>query len=273
MKPENFNGKTVLITGGGGGLGRALAWRFGRAGAKIAVADLDLKAAEEVSAALNRHRIPACALEVDAADEEACQAAVRRAIAYFGGLDVLINNAGVTHRDAFQSTRSEVYHRVMNVNFFGALYFTQAALPQLIESRGRIVVISSVAGLAPLYERTAYAASKHALHGFFESLRPEIDGQGVSVTMICPSFIQTGIHAAALDGEGRRRQPPLAVTGRVASPEQAAEYIFRATLARKRRVIFTRTGKLARILSLATPNLYDRLMIGRLGRPAFREQE
>ncbi len=136
-----------------------------------------------------RRGAQALALNCDVTDAASCADAIRSAVERFGGVDVLVNNAGITHRSAFATTDPAVLRRVMEVNFFGAMNLTHHALPHLLRSRGAIVAISSVAGFAPLIARTGYAASKHALHGFFESLRSEVRSQGVDVTLVCPSFI------------------------------------------------------------------------------------
>ena len=140
-------------------------------------------------------------------DERACADAVERGVAQFGRLDVLVNNAGITHRSPFQATQTEVLRRVMDVNLFGAIHLTRAALPHLKRTRGLIVALSSVAGFTPLIARTGYSASKHALHGFFESLRTELAPDGVGVMMVCPSFIATGIDRHALGPTGGKPRP------------------------------------------------------------------
>jgi NAD(P)-dependent dehydrogenase (short-subunit alcohol dehydrogenase family) len=143
-------------------------------------------------------------------------------VAHFGALDGLVNNAGISHRSLFQDTDPAVIRRVMEVNFFGAMQMTHAALPHLLQTRGMVTAISSVAGYAPLLGRTGYAASKHALHGFFDSLRTEVEERGVGVTLVCPSFIATGIGGAALGGQGTSPTSARITTGGESSPDDIA---------------------------------------------------
>ncbi|MCX8006445.1 MAG: SDR family oxidoreductase, partial [Burkholderiaceae bacterium] len=177
------------------------ALRFAAAGARVAVLDRDGDAVDRMAGELVAGA-GGIALPCDVTDPAACGEAIAAVAARYGGIDVLVNNAGISHRSAFATTSPGVIRRVMEVNFFGAMHCTQAALPHLVASRGAIVVVSSVAGFAPLIGRTGYAASKHALHGFFASLRTELAPAGVTVTLVCPSFVATGIDRNALGGDG-----------------------------------------------------------------------
>jgi short-subunit dehydrogenase len=153
----------------------------------------------------------------------------------------------------------------MEVNFFGALYCTKAALESLIERKGMIIVISSTAGITPLMGRTGYSASKHALHGLFESLRTELIPHGVHVMMACPGFTRTQLQSRALHrNEGRRENDPDWV-GKQANPEEVARAIYRAALKRKRLLVLTPTGKLSYYLNKVAPALYERMMAHKLG--------
>jgi NAD(P)-dependent dehydrogenase (short-subunit alcohol dehydrogenase family) len=166
---RDYRGRTVLVTGAAGGLGSALCRAFGRQGARIAALDRDAQRLQALVAALRADGVEAMALACDITDEAECRAA----IASVGAIDVLVNNAGISARALLRDTAPDVIRRVMAVNFFGAVNATQAALESLVARRGQVVVISSIAGFSPLVGRTAYSASKHALHGFFDSLRSE----------------------------------------------------------------------------------------------------
>lgn len=258
---RDFSGKVVFITGAAGGLGRALSWRFARAGARLGITDLDGAAIEELARELGAEGIECLAQGLDVTDEGACSRAIASTVERFGGLDLLINNAGITQRSAFTRTQTAVYRRVMDVNFFGSLHCTKAALSHLVERRGRIIVISSVAGFSPLLGRTGYAASKHALHGFFDSLRAELRESGVGVTIVCPSFVATGIEKNALDGDGRPTTHPQSRVGKVATPESVADAVFEAAIRGKRLLVLSSIGRLTRLMTKICPALFEAMMI------------
>jgi NAD(P)-dependent dehydrogenase (short-subunit alcohol dehydrogenase family) len=257
---QDFQKKVVFITGAAGGLGRALCRRFARSGAQLAITDIDKQALEEAEQELRIEGVACDASVLDVRDEKACRRAVARAERRFGKIDILINNAGITHRSAFSETDAAVYRRIMEVNYFGSLYCTKAALDPLVRSQGLIVVISSIAGFAPLLGRSGYAASKHALHGLFSSLRTEIRHTGVGVVIICPGFTATGIEKNALDGDGSIACHPQSKVGRSASPEKVADAIFRAATRRKPLVVLSPVGRLTSLLMKTFPGLYERMM-------------
>ena len=257
MQERNFSGKVILITGAAGGLGAALCRRYAQAGARIAAMDLDQAKLTALVATLPEGTL---AIAGNIADPAVCQNAVAQTIAHFGTLDGLVNNAGISHRSLLQDTDPSVIRRVMEVNFFGAMQLTHAALPHLISSRGMVAAISSVAGYAPLLGRTGYAASKHALHGFFDTLRTEVADMGVQVTLICPSFIATGIGAAAVGGTGASATSPRITTGGETDPADIAELIFNSITQGKSLLLPDRTSRLAWWVSKLAPGFYARIM-------------
>jgi NAD(P)-dependent dehydrogenase (short-subunit alcohol dehydrogenase family) len=266
MSRRELRGRVVLVTGAAGGLGAALCRRYAAAGARIAALDLDAANLDTLVAGLRATGADALALPGDITDPTACESAVAATLAHFGALDGLINNAGISARSLLVDTDPDVIRRVMEVNFFGAANLTRAALPIIVERHGFIVAISSVAGFSPLTGRTAYAASKHALHGFFDSLRTELAGAGVGVTLVCPSFIRTGIGAAATDGSGAPVSGPRITTGGESSPEDIAARVFDAVAAGHSLLLPDATSRKAWWLSRLAPALYARIMKGRVGR-------
>jgi len=256
--------KVVVITGAAGGMGTALARRFAAAGARLGLLDLHQERLHELEASLQEADTEVVAVPCDVTDAGAVAAAVQTILDTFGRLDVLINNAGITHRSAFADTQISVFRKVMEVNFFGALHCTKAALPHLLQSRGTIVVISSIAGFSPLFGRSGYAASKYALHGLFESLRCELRQQGVHVLMVCPGFTATGIENNALGADGKPVERPRSTTGRIARPEEVAEAVFRGVVKKKERIVLSSVGKLAYWISRLAPSFYERAMTQKL---------
>ena len=255
-----FSGKVVVVTGGASGIGAAICERFGREGARIGILDRDKKKLADIEKRFSALGIEVLGLCCDITDEKSCAKSIAAVLKRFGGIDVLCNNAGVTQRSAFRKTSIEVYRRVMDINFFGALYCTKAALESLIERKGTIVVTSSVAGIAPLLGRTAYSASKHALHGLFESLRTEIKDLGVHVMMLCPGFTKTDLQKSALDADGSVTTHPQSLVGKSATPESVADSVYKGVRKRKRILVLTAVGRLSYFIMKIFPAFYERQM-------------
>jgi NAD(P)-dependent dehydrogenase (short-subunit alcohol dehydrogenase family) len=264
MARRSYAGRTVLVTGAGGGLGRALALRFAAAGARIVALDRDDAGLASLGSEIEGRGGDCLALHCDVTDAAGCARAVTDGVARYGSLDVLVNNAGMSHRSGFDRTDLAVIRRVMEVNFFGAVNCTKAALPHLVAARGQVVAISSVAGYAPLVARTGYAASKHALHGFFDSLRSELMPQGVGVMIVCPSFVATRIDANALGGDGTAVRHAQVTVGATLAAEDVAEAIFAGASRGRRLLLVGATARRAWWLSRLAPRLYERIMSARL---------
>lgn len=256
--------RSVVITGAAGGIGTALAHRFAREGARLALLDREAGPLEDLAKQLESAGTRSLALTCDVTSPEACEAAMHAVVRELGGVDVLVNNAGITHLGRFADTDLAVLRRVMEVNFFGAVHCTRAALPSLLARRGQIVVLSSVAGIAPLATRTGYSASKHALHGFFESLRAEHAAEGLRVLMVCPSFVDTpiGDHALGTDGGAAPREARTGA-GHPAAPGDVADAIVRAAKRDRRLLLVPGEAALSYWLARLLPRLYERLMIRR----------
>jgi NAD(P)-dependent dehydrogenase (short-subunit alcohol dehydrogenase family) len=255
---RDLTGKNVVVTGGGGGLGAALGREFGLAGCNVALLDIDYEAA--VLAADRVEHGEATAVECDVTDFESCATALATAAVRIGPVDILVNNAGLSHRSAFVETDLTVIHRVMDINFWGSVNCTKAALPTLLEQRGTIVVISSTAGYAPLLGRTGYAASKHALHGFFGTLRTEVSPDYVDVLIAAPSFIDTNLRHHTIGGDGEITAHPQSRVGKMASPDDVAERIVWAVERRRQNIVIGNVGRVTRYLNAIAPSVYERMM-------------
>ena len=257
--------KVVVITGGASGIGAALGSCFGQEGSRIALLDVDEEALKGAEHNLLSRGVDVFARACDVTREENCDQAIQAVLNRYAGVDVLINNAGVTQISLFRDTPVSVFRRVMEVNFFGSLYCTKAALESLIARKGMIIVVSSTAGVAPLMGRTGYAASKHALHGLFESLRAELLSQGVHVMMACPGFTRTQLQSRALHRTKNQPGSEEDWVGKQSSPEEVARAIYRGAVKRKRFLILTPVGKLSYCLNKFAPALYERMMARKLG--------
>lgn len=197
----SFQDQVVWITGASAGIGEALALAFARQGARLILSARNEAALRRVATACAPAEV--LVLPLDLADAAALPASVQQALARFGRLDVLVNNGGVSQRSLALETSLDVDRRLMEVNYFGTVALTKAVLPTLLaQGSGCVVTISSLVGKFGTPYRSAYAASKHALHGFFDSLRAELHGSGVGISLICPGFIRTGVSVNALTGDG-----------------------------------------------------------------------
>lgn len=261
---NKLKGKVVWITGATGGLGRELCRSFGRAGAIIAVSDLRKKDVQALVNALQSEQIQCAGFPCDVTHRDQCKKVARKIKHKLGGVDVLIANAGITHRSAFIKTEPEVIERVMDVNFMGAVNVTHAALGQIIKRNGGVIATSSIAGIAPLIGRTGYSASKHALHGFYDSLRTELNDRDVRVMLVCPGFIDTPLDQNALGSDGKPLRKSRAVIGSKMSADNVAGRILKAYIGGRRLYFPSLLGRVSYLLSRLWPGLYDFLMARKL---------
>lgn len=257
---DAFTGKTVLISGASSGIGRALALALAQPGTRLALTARDAARLASTSQECAARGAAVLAAPADVTRPGDCTSVVEQTLARFGRLDALVNNAGVTMWGRFDALRDlAVFGRLLAVNYLGAVYLTAAALPYLTRSRGLIVAVASVAGLTGVPERTGYAASKHAMIGFFESLRIELHGSGVDVTIVAPDFVASGLHRRALGADGRPYDAGPLAQAHVMSSEECARRIVRAMRRRQRLLVTSRRGSLARWARLIAPALVDRL--------------
>ncbi len=262
MSKRQFSGKNILITGAAGNLGSQLCLVFGKAGANILALDLKEEAIEVLSKELGAAKIPFYAQACDITNPDALQKAIADGRKALGPIDVLVNNAGITHIRPFAEVDNpdKVLRKVMEVNLFAPVMATQCLIKDLIENKGLIINISSVAGFAPLLGRTAYAASKHALHGYFESLRNEYIEQGLQCLMVCPSFIGADPHRVDISKTDEysiyQQKKPLDYI----SPQVVALRIFRAASRNKARLIVGKAARIAYWLRRFFPSWYEKVM-------------
>lgn len=259
-----MRGKVVLITGGSSGIGKALAFSFGKAGANIVVTGRQEAPLREVSEQLSTAGIEHLTLVADVSVRADNERMVRETLVRFGRLDVLINNAGISMRAMFAETDPEVLRKVMDINFFGTVYATHYALPHLLKTGGSIVGISSIAGYRGLPVRSGYSASKFAMNGFLEALRTELLHEGVHVLTACPGFTTSNIRFTALGKDGEVKGETMRDEGAMMSAEEVAERILAATMARRRSLVLTTQGKFTVFLNNWLPGLMDKLVYNTL---------
>jgi short-subunit dehydrogenase len=236
MAGASFTGKVVWITGASSGIGRSLALAFAAAGARLILSARRLEALAEVRGACGTAEVRL--VPFDLADLDGLPARAAEALACFGAVDIMVHNAGLAARDRVTNTARDVHERILRTNYLGPALLTQALLPSMLErGGGHFVVISSLSGKygGPLL--AAYAASKHALHGFFESLRAEEHDRGIVVTFIVPGFIRTDITAHALTGSGGSFGRVLPIYRHAMDPDECARRILRAVARRRQEVL------------------------------------
>jgi short-subunit dehydrogenase len=266
----SFANKTIILTGASAGIGRALALSLAQQGANLVLAARNQAALEEIAAACTNQTGSAIAsgsapraiaIPTDVTQPEACQQLIEKAIATFGQIDSLINNAGISMVTRFDEiTDLSIFEQVMQVNYLGAVYCTHYALPYLKASRGLLVAISSLCGKTAVPTRSGYVASKHAMQGFFDTLRIELRGTGVDVLVVSPGFVATDIRERALGANGQ----PLGQSPRDESKgnmlvDECVRQIVWAMERRKREHLMTLKGKVTPWAKLIAPGLVDRI--------------
>lgn len=253
-----FKDKVVVVTGGTDGIGKALVEQLINAGAKVATCGrnhdkLYRLQTEFPSAALHT-------MVADVSSENDCRRFIEMTIKVFGGIDVLINNAGISMRAELKEAAVEVIKKVMDINFFGAVYCTKYALSSLIDRKGSIVGVSSIAGYRGLPGRSGYSASKHALQGWMEAIRTELLDSGVNVMWVCPGFTTSNIRNAALNKEGQSQGESPMDEGKMMSAAECAKKILSAIEKRKRTLVMTFQGKQTVFMNKFFPGLADKFV-------------
>ncbi|MCX6239875.1 MAG: SDR family oxidoreductase [Bacteroidia bacterium] len=263
-----MKGKVVIITGASSGIGRALAKEFFLRGANLALGARRIDQLETLKAELQSPDI--LCIETDVTQEADCKRLIELTIEKYGRIDILINNAGLSMRALFLDMDLEVMHRLMNVNFYGTVYCTKFALPYLLETKGSLVGVISIAGHVGLPGRTAYSASKFAVRGFLDTLRIEHLRNGLHVLVAAPGFTASEVRKVALTADGTPQGETPRNEGTMMSAETCATYIAEAIIKRKRELILTfMEGKLTVFLGKFFPSLLDRLIYKHMAKEPY----
>ena len=254
--------KVAIITGGSSGIGKSLVLKYAAEGYAVAFTGRNKDRMDEVVDALEDR--PHLALYLDAAKPEDNEEMVTSTIKEFGRIDVLICNAGISMRALFEDTKLEVFKKLMDINFYGAIYATKFAIPFLLETKGTIIAISSINGRRSTPARSAYTASKFAIQGFYETLRMELMTRGVHVLVVCPGFTSSNIRNSALTAHGDVQGESPRNERNMMSAEEVASRTFAAALKKKRDLVLTRDGKLAIFFNKFVPGWVDRKIYDRM---------
>jgi len=255
---NQFLGKTAIITGGSKGIGRETARLLGRAGCRVVISGRDEAALKHSADAFKSDGIDVLAVKSDVTVRDDCQELVDQAVAKYGGVDILINNAGKSMRGFFEDTTLDLFQKVMDINFTGAVTMTKFALPYLRKAKGSIVFISSGAGLKGLPAGAPYSASKMALKSFSESLRSELKGE-VHVGILYAGFTENDPGKSKFNGQGELIPANREKFG--STQVEVAEAVMQMLQRRKRQTIMTLTGKLASFAYIVFPALSEKLII------------
>ena len=262
----DLNQKVVVITGASSGIGEALAFQAASRGAKLMLAARSIDKLEAISKTLKKHNAEVHVCQVDVSVQSDCERLINETIKAFGRIDVLINNAGISMRALFVDADPGVLQRLMEVNFWGAVYCTKFAIPHLLKQKGSVVGISSIAGIKGLPARTGYSASKFAMLGFMESLRIENLKTGLHVLMAFPGFTASNIRNTALAADGSQQGESPRDESKMMTAEEVAIKVLDAVERRKRTLILTSQGKLTVLLNRFFPALVDRLVFNHMAK-------
>lgn len=256
-----LNDKTVIITGASSGIGKALAIEFAKRGANLVLGARQYVTLCEIAQSLQQqYSVKAIAVQCNVVSENDCEDLIKQAILTFGKIDVLINNAGISMRALFKDTDLQVLKSLMDVNFWGMVYCTKYAMPELLKAKGTVVGVSSIAGYKGLPGRTGYSASKFAMNGFLDALRVENLKTGVNVLTACPGFTTSNIRNTALNKDGIQQGESTLHEEKMMTAEQVATVIADGVENRSRILIMTDQGKLTVLLSKIFPALLDKLV-------------
>ena len=253
-----FKDNVVIITGASSGIGKELALQLAKQGALLSLAARDLHRIEKVAVECRVLGAKAITIQTDVTDKEQCKKLIEYTVSEFGRIDTLINNAGITMWAKFEEIEDiDMFETIMKINYFGSVYCTYYALPYLKKTKGRLVGISSITGKTGVPTRTGYAASKHAMAGFFDSLRIELMNTGVTVTMIYPGFVVSEVRERALGLNGKPVGKSHLDETKIMSTEECVRQIITAVSKRKRELIMTAKAKLGMWVKLIAPVLVD----------------
>lgn len=258
--------KVVIITGGSSGIGKALAESFSKNGSKVLITGRskdDLLVAQQ---SLKTKGLEVAIFQADVSLENDNRLMVEEALRLFGQIDVLINNAGISMRALFEEFDLQAFKKVMDINFYGAVFATKYALPHIIKSKGSIVGISSINGKRSTPARSAYSASKFAMEGFLETVRTEVMKRGVHVLVASPGFTASNIRKRSLTKDGTPQGDSPRKEQEMMTSEEVADRIYKAVVNRKRDLVLTTKGNLAVWINKWWPSLADKLVYNELAK-------
>jgi dehydrogenase/reductase SDR family member 7B len=257
---DAMKGKVMIITGASSGIGRALAVEAAQRKLRLVLAARNVEKLNQLAEELQLPASDLLIVKTDVSIEADCKDLIDKTLQKFQSIDILVNNAGISMRALFAQTSLEVIKQLMDINFWGTVYCTKYALDSLLQAKGSVVGISSIAGYKGLPGRTGYSASKFAMQGFLESLRIENLKNELHVLIACPGFTRSNIRNTALGPDGSMQGDSPRDENSMMSAEEVANHILKAIEKRKRTLILTRQGKLTIFLNKIIPGRLDRMV-------------
>lgn len=259
-----FSGKNAVITGASSGIGRALAFALASQGSNVVISARNLDTLNQLKSELEQFDVTIIVKTCDVSKNEDCIALIDEAIKELGSLDIMINNAGISMRASFEKIAVDVLKKVMETNYWGTVYCSHAAIPHLLKSQGSLVAVSSVTGFKGLPGRSAYASSKFAIHGLYESIRMEYLHKNLQVLIACPGFTSTNIRLNALNADGKLQAESPMDENKMTTPEEVANDILQAIRDRKAFMLTDKQGKLIKWLNFFAPRFLEKLIHNRI---------
>jgi len=252
--------KIVVITGASSGIGKALAFEFANRGAKIVLAARNTEKLKVIESNIRNRGVEVLSVTTDVRIEGDCENLMHKAVQHFGGIDILINNAGISMRALFAELDLSIIKQLMDVNFWGTVFCTKYALPFITKAKGSVVGVISIAGYIGLPARSGYSASKYAIRGFLDTLRVENLKTGVHVLVAAPGFTASNVRNVALIADGSTQGETPRDESKMMSAEECARLIANAVKKRKRELIMTFVeGKFTVWLKKWFPSLLENL--------------
>lgn len=257
----SFENKVVWITGASSGIGEALTYALGQRGARLIISSRRRETLEQVRQQSPGNQSNIKIIPLDLAEGDTLHQKAEQALSTFGHIDYLFNNGGISQRSLAIDTDMDVTRKVMEVNFFGTVALTKAVLPSMIEREsGHIVVTSSVMGKFGTRLRSTYAASKHALQGWFDCLRQEVYEHNINVSMVCPGFVKTDVTLNALEGDGSRHNKMGKGQEKGMEPSTFAEKLLPKILKQKEEIYIGGTELMGVYLKRLSPKLLNTVL-------------